>query len=165
MDIFHRRCWCSEVSPNSQALRDVLMNDKLSATHARWRDSVLAHNIIDTQHIPGVTNIADGLSHQYENTPRSDRDESNWTVSPDWEEKVGLALNINLITVSSDITGLLEWFTDEPTFKGVIEVIHGIRSNLGLHKRKRAQHRAANYMIEDGKLWYIGGGTPTRAIT
>jgi hypothetical protein len=36
-----------EVKTDCQALRDVLMNDKLSATHARWRDSVLAHNIID----------------------------------------------------------------------------------------------------------------------
>ena len=34
-----------EVETDCQALRDVLMNDKLSATHARWRDGVLAHNI------------------------------------------------------------------------------------------------------------------------
>ena len=79
--------------------------------------------------------------------------------------KSGLTLYINLITVSSDIAGLLEQFTDEPIFKGVIEVIHGIRSDLGLREHKRAQHRAANYMIEDGKLWYIGGGMLTRAIT
>ena len=36
-----------EVETDCQALRDVLMNDKLSATHARWRDGVLAHNIVD----------------------------------------------------------------------------------------------------------------------
>jgi hypothetical protein len=51
-----------EVETDCQALRDVLMNDKLSATHARWRDGVLAHNIVDVRHIPGITNIADGLS-------------------------------------------------------------------------------------------------------
>ena len=38
------------------------MNDKLSAMHVRWWDGVLAHNIIDAQHIPGVMNIVDGLS-------------------------------------------------------------------------------------------------------
>ena len=117
----------------------------------------MAHNIIDAQHTPGVMNIADGLSCQYKNTLRSDKDGFNWTVSPDWEEKAGLALDINLITVSSDIAGLLERFTDELIFKGVIEAIHEIRSDLGLHEHKRAQHRAANYMIEDEKLWYIGG--------
>ena len=63
-----------KVRTDCQALRDVLMNDKLSAMHARWQDSMLAHNIIDVQHVPGVTNIADGLSHQYEDTPRLDRD-------------------------------------------------------------------------------------------
>ena len=56
-----------EVETDCQALRDILMNDKLSATHARWRNSVLAHNIVDVWHIPGVTNIADGISRQYEN--------------------------------------------------------------------------------------------------
>ena len=50
-----------EVETNCQALQDVLMNDKLSATHARWRDGVLAHNIVDVRHIPRVTNITDGL--------------------------------------------------------------------------------------------------------
>jgi hypothetical protein len=59
-----------EVETNCQALRDVLMNDKLSAMHARWRDGVLAHNIVDVRHIPGVTNIADGLSCQFKNTPK-----------------------------------------------------------------------------------------------
>ena len=154
-----------KVRTDCQALRDVLMNDKLSATHARWRDSVLAHNIIDVQHVPGVTNIVDGLSCQYENTPRSNKDGSDWTISPDWEEAAGLTLNINQITVDPDIAELLERFLEELVFKGVIEAIHGIKSDLGLCERKRAQHQAANYMIEEGKLWYIGGGTPTRAIT
>ena len=56
-----------EVETDCQALRDVLMNDKLLATHARWCNSVLAHNIIDVWHVPGVTNIADGISRQYKN--------------------------------------------------------------------------------------------------
>jgi hypothetical protein len=33
-----------------------------------------------------------------------------------------------------------------------------------LRERKRARHRAARYMIEEGKLWYVGGGTGTRAV-
>ena len=105
-----------------------------------------------------------GLSCQYENTPRSNRDGSDWTISPNWEEAAGPTLDINQITVDPDIAELLEWFLEEPVFKGIIEAIHGIKSNLGLRERKRAQHWAANYMIEDGKLWYIGGGMPTRAI-
>ena len=36
-----------EVETDCQALRDHLMNDKLSATHARWRDRILAHQITD----------------------------------------------------------------------------------------------------------------------
>ena len=52
-----------EVETDCQALRDHLMNDKLSSTHARWRDGILAHQIIDVRHVPGRINVvADGLS-------------------------------------------------------------------------------------------------------
>lgn len=52
-----------EIETDCQALRDHLMNDKLSVTHARWRDSILAHQIIDVRHVPGRINVvADGLS-------------------------------------------------------------------------------------------------------
>ena len=36
-----------EVETDCQALRDHLLNDKLSATHARWWDGILAHQIVD----------------------------------------------------------------------------------------------------------------------
>jgi hypothetical protein len=50
-----------EVETDCQALRDHLMNDKLSATHARWRDGILAHQITDVRHVPGRLNVvADG---------------------------------------------------------------------------------------------------------
>ena len=89
-----------EVETNCQALCDTLMNDKLSATHARWRDGVLAHNIVNVQHIPGITNIADGISRQYENTPKSGGDGSEWEVNSDWESGVGLVCGINSILIS-----------------------------------------------------------------
>ena len=154
-----------KVETDCQALQDDLMNDKLSATHARWQDSMLAHNIIDVQLIPGVKNIADGLSRQYENTPRSEYDGSSWTVSPDWEEQAGLIFGINQVAIELDAQTLLEWFKDEPVLKGVVEALVGMKSKLSLQKQKRAVHCSVNYMLEDGKLWYIGGGTPTRAIT
>ena len=36
-----------EIETDCQALRDHLLNPALNSTHARWRDGVLAHNIID----------------------------------------------------------------------------------------------------------------------
>ena len=36
-----------EIETNCQALRDVLLSNNLNAMHARWRDSVLAHQIVD----------------------------------------------------------------------------------------------------------------------
>jgi hypothetical protein len=36
-----------EVEIDCQALQDVLLSPELNATHARWHDGVLAHQIID----------------------------------------------------------------------------------------------------------------------
>ena len=153
-----------EVETDCQALRDILMNDKLSATHARWRDGVLAHNIVDVRHIPGITNIADGISRQYESTPKSAGDGSEWDVDSDWESRAGLVYGINCTTLSPTTQSLRDRFATTPLFRDVIDALEGIQSSLSLRERKRARHRAARYMIEGGKLWYIGGGTQTRAV-
>ena len=153
-----------EVETDCQALRDVLMNDKLSATHARWRDGVLAHNIVDVRHVPGVTNIADGISRQYEDTPKTGDDGSGWTVNPDWESGAGLAYGINCVSIPPTTQVLRDRFESTPLFKDVVDALEGIQSGLGLRERKRARHRAARYMVDNGKLWYIGGGTRVRAV-
>jgi hypothetical protein len=152
-----------EVETDCQALRDVLMNDKLSATHARWRDSVLAHNIIDVRHVPGVTNIADGISRQYESTGKTGNDGSEYTVSPDWEKQAGLAYEVYCVTPLPENSALRERFKSEPLFLNVIDALEGISSSRNLREQKRAQHRALHYMIEDSKLWYIAGGAGARA--
>jgi len=52
-----------EIETDCQALKDVLSNDNMSAAHARWRDGIIAHNIIAVRHVPGRLNVvADGLS-------------------------------------------------------------------------------------------------------
>lgn len=56
-----------EIETDCQALKDVLINDKMNPAHARWRDGILAHNIVDVRHIPGKINlVADGLSRMWE---------------------------------------------------------------------------------------------------
>ena len=153
-----------EVETDCQALRDVLMNNKLSATHARWRDGVLAHNIVDVRHIPGITNIADGISCQYEDTPKAGNNGSEWDVDSDWESGAGLVYGVNSIAISPTTQTLRDRFATTPLFRDVIDALEGIQSGLGLRERKRARHRADRYMIEDGKLWFVGGGTRARAV-
>ena len=127
---------------------------------------MLAHNIVNIRHIPGVTNIADGLSRQYENTPKSGNDGSEWDVPADWETGAGLVFGINHISESIPPTtqSLRNRFANTPLFRDVIDALEGIQSGLGLRERKRARHRAARYMIEGDKLWFVGGGTRTRAV-
>ena len=45
-----------EIEMDCQALRDCLLKEKMSTHHSRWTESILAHNIIDIWHCPGVEN-------------------------------------------------------------------------------------------------------------
>ena len=71
-----------KLETDCQVLQDVLLNDTLHATHACWQDGVLAYNIVDVQHVPGTSNIADGISWQYFTVPHLVRTDSART--PSW---------------------------------------------------------------------------------
>ena len=146
----------------------MLMNDKLVAAHARWRDGILAHWIIDVRHIKGTSNSVDGISRQW--APGSERtatDGSTWSVNPDWEERTGLTHDIFLLTTNvndNETTDALEnRFANEPLFLQVILAIREKDQALAVRDRKRARHRASEYQIEDGKLWHIRGKRSVRA--
>jgi hypothetical protein len=155
-----------EVETDCQALRDHLLNDKLSATHARWRDGILAHQITDVRHVPGRLNVvADGLSRANEGTQNETGDGSEWTVSEDWESSMGLTHDVFHLNEAGtpEISKLRERFKDEPIFAEVIDAILEMDQGTSLRQKKRARHRASEYTIEDGKLWRIAGGHSTRA--
>jgi hypothetical protein len=95
-----------EVETDCQALWDVLLSDKLNATYARWWDGVLMYNIIDIRHIPGITNIADGISRQYEGTPKGLGDGSEWTVSLDIDKATGVVQNLFQVEILAEVASL-----------------------------------------------------------
>jgi len=84
-----------EIETDCQALRDIIISDDLNATHARWHDGVIAHQIIDVRHIPGHINlVGDGISRQDEDQPHVEGDGSSWSVIPDWEDARGLKYDL-----------------------------------------------------------------------
>ena len=152
-----------ELETDCQALRDHLLSTTLNSTHARWRDAVLAHNIVDIRHKPGRLNVvADGLSRKFINTPTESGDGHEWTVSEDWEERTRLANDILVVQVTQSeaiYCALRERFEGESVFLEVIDSILELDHGKDLRVKKRAKHKAKGYMIEDGKLWRIGDGS------
>jgi hypothetical protein len=135
-----------KIETDCQVLRDVLLNDHLNAVHARWRDGILVHHIVDVHHVPGKLNvIADGLSRQWEGQPRDAglQDGSEWTVSEDWEANSGLVNDIlctTEITNENTFSRLLQRFVNKPVFQQVIESLAQIDSTKPLRDQKRARH-------------------------
>jgi len=152
-----------ELETDCQALRDTLLSDKLTATHARWRESVLAHNIVGVRHIPGVINIADGVSRQYEGNEKEEGDGSEWSVEPEWESTMGTVYDLYNVSLSDEMTVLRERFKKEPLYLQVLDAIVGVQHGTSVRDKQRAQHRKAGYSIAEGKLWFVGGGTAARA--
>ena len=119
---------------------------------------------MDVWHIPGKINIADCVSRQYKGTDKTLGHGSEWTVTPDWEEVTGLIHNLYHIAKLPDLTVLKVRFKGEPLYLNIIDAIIGFLSQeTTIRERKHAQHRKTQYMLEEGKLWFNGGGSGTRA--
>jgi hypothetical protein len=157
-----------EIEMDCKALQDVLMSDTLNATHACWCDGVLAHHIVDVQHIPGRVNlVGNGISRMDEGQPHREGDGSSWSVTPDREHTKGIYYDLFAVgTVISTLhSSLRKHFIDEAVFLQVLHVLLGITGASTEAERKRAKHHSEGYFVEDRKLWRLGGATPTRAVT
>jgi hypothetical protein len=152
-----------ELETDCQALRDHLLSSTLNSTHARWRDAVLAHNIVDVRHRPGRLNVvADGLSRKFVNLPKEDGDGHEWTVSEDWEARTRLAndvFNIQTSQLESTYGALRTRFVNEKVFMEIIDSLLELDHGKSLKVQKRAKHKAKGYMIDEGRLWRIGDGS------
>ena len=156
-----------EIETDCKALQDVLMSDNLNTTHACWCNGVLAHHIIDVRHIPGRVNlVGDGISRMGKGQPHQENDGSSWSVTPDREHAQGIYYDLFTVgTVISTVhSSLRERFIDEAVFLQVLHALLGITGASTEAERKRAKHHSEGYFVEDGKLWHLGGATPTRAV-
>ena len=119
-----------------QVLWDVILSDKLNAMHAHWQDGVLAYNIVDVHHIPGITNIVDGVSRQYEGTPKGFGDGSEWMVSQDINDTIGVMQDLFQVEVSFEVAKLREQFANELLFLDVVNVLLELDHRMKLQERK-----------------------------
>jgi hypothetical protein len=60
-----------KLETDCQALRDIMVNEKLNVTHTHWRDGIMGYKIVSAEHIKGSTNaVADELSRANEGQPK-----------------------------------------------------------------------------------------------
>jgi len=117
-----------KIEMDCQALRDVIMSDDLNATHARWRDGILAHQITDACHIPGHINlIGDGISCKDKDLPHKDGDGSSWSVPPDWKHACSLQYDLFSVKTVVDTvhSKLHDRFKNENIFLEVVDALLG----------------------------------------
>jgi hypothetical protein len=157
LDKFSNTVWGFpvEIETDCIALKDMLLNQNLTAAHARWREGILSYNISDVRHVPGKLNVvADGLSRKWEGQPRVPGDGSEWTVNEDWEARTGLVNDIMHVSETDSVAEALRIrFAKEPIFQEVVEAIYDLNHHEDLGKRKRTKHHASEYLVDEGKLW------------
>jgi hypothetical protein len=173
LDKFSNIIWGQPVKleMDCQALRDIMVNDKLNVTHTRWRDGIMGYQIVGAEHVKGANNmVADALSRADEGTPKAYGDGSKWTMSPDWEACSGIFNDLFTVELKETTylvmpvpEGTAALCKDEPMYLQVIDVLTELNFGESECERKRARHRASQYFIEEGRLWWLGGGTGVRA--
>ncbi|KAE9401301.1 hypothetical protein BT96DRAFT_752471, partial [Gymnopus androsaceus JB14] len=115
--------------------------------------------------------VADGLSRMWEGQERVPGDGSEWNVSEDWEAVTGLVNDVFGVDAAEEILGenattdwqgLMNRFEKEPVFQEAIAALHVLEMPGDEKQKSCAQHRAGMYMIEDNKLWKVGGNKGIR---
>ncbi|QRV93041.1 Retrovirus-related Pol polyprotein from transposon [Ceratobasidium sp. AG-Ba] len=154
-----------ELEMDCKALADLLGNEKLNSTHERWRESIIARNIVAVRHLPGRDNRAcDALSRMYEGRPDTDEGPGRATdVDPGWESKKDLINDLYHLMPDSGAGDLLKRFQDDEYFSDILlhllfgDSAENPDSKEAERERKRRAHRAEGYFVEDGKLWLSAG--------
>ena len=153
-----------EIETDCQALRDCLLQKKMSVHHSQWKESILAHNIIAIRHRPGIENpVADGLSWMWDGHERTDTDGSSWSVLPNWEAAKGIVNDILSISYVPPSTHPLETqFAGDIFFEPIVKHLLGHDAGSTPAERRKAAHRAAGFMITDDKLWKVSSKASDR---
>ncbi|KAF8760932.1 hypothetical protein RHS01_01286 [Rhizoctonia solani] len=138
-----------EIETDCKALADLVGNKKISSTHKRWRNTVVAHRIVAVRHRPGVENpVCNGLSRMWQY--REDTDEGNGreeTVDPDWEAHKGLLVEVQYIMEDTEAGETLRRFEADKYFGDTVRyLVLGTADgdNLTPANIKRAQKQAAH---------------------
>ncbi|QRW11706.1 Retrovirus-related Pol polyprotein from transposon [Ceratobasidium sp. AG-Ba] len=153
-----------ELELDCKALADLLGNEKLNSTHERWRESIIARNIVAVRHLPGRENKAcDALSRMYEGrTNTDDGPGRDFDVDPGWESRKELINDLYLLLPDPDTAKLLKRFETDEYFSDILlHLLFADDSDNPDNKeaekeRKRRAHRAEGYFVQDGKLWLAG---------
>ncbi|KZP28226.1 hypothetical protein FIBSPDRAFT_679662, partial [Athelia psychrophila] len=121
---------------------------------------------------------ADSLSRMFVNVLEEPGHGHEWTVSEDWEAKTGLTHDLFVLQPSADGPSptnstpqipeaeqqhLLARFAKEPLHTSVLKALFELDHGTDERERKKAVHRAREYMVEAGKLWRIADGRRPRA--
>ncbi|KIJ22817.1 hypothetical protein M422DRAFT_84382, partial [Sphaerobolus stellatus SS14] len=80
-------------------------------------------------------------------------DGSEWSVTPDWEEREGMKHDIFGVEEDEAMTAIRDRFKDDPWFLEVVDYLLGNMKKLSVRERRRLYHKAAGFWLEDGKLW------------
>ena len=107
--------------------------------------------------------MADSLSRMFAGVPKQPEDGHTWTVSEDWHTNSGLTQDLFGVTPVPEHEALRTRFKNEPMFASILDALLELDHGNSTRDKKRARHRAQDFMIAEGKLWRVADGRTSRA--
>jgi RNase H-like domain found in reverse transcriptase len=166
LEKFHKFVWGHQIilKTDCKAVKDLLSNKSLPPTHARYKEVILAYNIIDFIHQEGKTNPADGLSRSgLPSGPPAPR-----STDAGWESRLGIINDLylmhrtplHLLVPDQATENLLEQFSKDADMTTILKwlLFLELAENLTKRERDMVKKRANEYFIARGKLWKLRKG-------
>lgn len=143
------------------ALRDILRSKKMPAAHARWREQLLAHNIIEVRHCAGRRHLlAHSLSHRMSvsvDKPQEPLEDAGYTfvgaISADDLASKSWSLAQQYVELDSQASELLKRFKGDE-LEPLLCLLLLLELPTPQQQRVKLRHQAS-YILHEGELGYI----------
>lgn len=113
-----------EIETDCKALSELLGNKKISSTHERWQESIIAHRIVDVRHKPGKQNtVCDTLSRKWQYREEENVEGRETIIDPGWESHKGLVAEVSLLVDDDSSRRALERYELDPYFGDIVQYL------------------------------------------
>ncbi|KAF8576489.1 hypothetical protein K439DRAFT_1271399, partial [Ramaria rubella] len=129
--------------------------------------SIVMRNIVSIKHRAGMENQADGLSRKWDEGQETSGEGEDIEITPDWEEEKEVWNDLfTIMTADEGNRKVHECFADDPYFADIAAWLTTLQTTTTLTTAESCQacQQSLEYMVDDRKLWRVGGKNTHQSV-